>query len=136
VTTTYKVPMSYILKRRVVQSELPYADLRNMAYLLSAYRAMLSEEVPEYFLKFYMRNLLTLHYEAMDAVTKSLLIGVISTLILSPLELYKTTVLCKGIDIKYNFKALLLRITNAILNTFLFFFCMEKLLSFQSIMKI
>lgn len=125
ITSCYKVPVSYTLKRKVVHTELRVRDLMNPFYLFSAYRAMILEDIPELFLKFYLRNYLAVHYVTLAAFWKALIIGLVTTVLLAPLELYKTRILCEGIAIESDPRGVLLRAANSILNTFIFFLFLD-----------
>lgn len=124
-TSLYKVPVTYTLKRVVIKNKVSMSDLVNPYYMMSAYRAVICEDVPELFIKFYLRNYMALHHASMNSFWKALVIGFITTVILTPLEIYKTRVICKGIPIEADWRGFVLRISNSILNTFLFFLLLD-----------
>lgn len=127
ITSSYKVPVSYVLKRTVVQTDVNINSLANVPYILKAYRAYLMEDIPELFLKFYIRNYIAMNYIGMNAFIKAFVIGLITTILVAPLDIYKTKIICHGMDIRNNPIALAIRIANSLLNTVVFFYCIDLL---------
>jgi hypothetical protein len=118
VTSIYKVPVSYYLKRRVIKENICLTTLFSPIYFSTAYIALLLEDIPELFIKFYMRACFSSIVEPMQ----SLFIALTSTILLTPFEMYKTRVICHNIDIKYTSLAFVIKLAMSALNTFLFFF--------------
>ena len=127
ITTLYKVPVSYALKRTVIQQDICMKTIQDLSYFMNAYRAVLIEDIPELFIKFYLRSYLGIHYESMPSVYKSMIIGVVSTALLTPIELYKTRVICHNVAIHPEKMGFVLRIFISVANTFIFFFLLDIL---------
>jgi len=125
ITSLYKVPVSYTLKRTVIQQEVCYKTVFHPPYFVNAYTALLLEDVPELFIKFYLRSLCSIH--SIHEPVNSLLVACASTLLLAPFEMYKTSIICHNIRLKFTHVSILLKIINSIVNTFVFFTCMSLL---------
>ena len=118
VTSLYKVPVSYCLKRRVIKEDICFKTLADYKYFSTAYVALLLEDIPELFIKFYMKA----QFHFVPEPFKSLIIAIASTALLTPFEMYKTRVICHNIPISYTASAFGIKLAMSALNTFLFFF--------------
>lgn len=128
ITSLYKVPVSYTLKRTVIQQHVCYKTVFRVPYFMNAYGALLLEDIPELFIKFYLRAVCSTY--SISEPFNSLLVACASTILLAPFEMYKTSVICHNIQLKFTNASILLKLINSILNTFVFFTCIS-LLSFK-----
>jgi hypothetical protein len=127
VTSVYKVPFLYMLKRRVMQKEILFSTMMDVKYFTHAYKAIIIEDIPELFIKFYLRDFMNIHFMTLPLFMKSSIIGVLSTIMLFPVELYKTRVICKGVQIHFEPLAVMLRVFISFLNTTVFFMLLEAI---------
>lgn len=120
-TSLYKIPVSYFLKRIVIQKNISASTLLDIAYFRKAYMSMLMEDIPEFFVKFYLRNLICMYAPDVHCILRAVFVGIVSTFVITPLEMYKTRVICHDIHIKMTPVSFALRVLCSMSNTSLFF---------------
>lgn len=120
VTSLYKVPCMYFFKNKVVNQRICFRTFWSQALFGKAYLILLLEDIPEMFIKFYLSYGLRLLFPQLHDLIQALCIGMISTMILTPIDLMKNAVLC---NLPGPPKPILvyLRVLCSVVNTTLFF---------------
>jgi hypothetical protein len=129
VCTVYKVPTSYYIKQTVMNKIPCFKIFNDFQYIRKSYMAVLLEDIPELFIKFYLNEYLIMNFSLMNPLIKSSIISIISTIIMTPIEFFKTSIICHNIKLDLTKFSILTRISSAVLNTFLFFIILDTLKS-------
>lgn len=129
-TSFYKLPYNFYQKNKIISGcSENMKSLYNKNIYPRAVLFMLSEDVPELLMRFYFNNIILANIPQMDPLAASLILALITTLIVFPMEFCKTSTLCNSKKMKLSFKSVTLLIFTNVLNLFLFFWLLNTLSS-------
>jgi len=119
ITSLYKAPCSYFF-RNIQAKQRPC--IRSLYYIFpKAYATLVIEDIPELYLKFSLHNIVRTLFPEVSFVLQSMLVGICSTAVMSPMDIWKNRVLiCTELEINMLTNTLL-RLVNSMVNTSLFF---------------
>lgn len=124
----YKLPVQFYLRNIVANNSVVWTKLLNVQSLCTKYTVMVLEDIPDNALKWYLYMFFSKQNSKLG-ISASLLIGIICTVIMTPMDMLKTHVLCTTEktkeDNQYIFFILLLRMFTNVINTSLFMFLYE-----------
>ena len=125
-TSFYKVPCTYIIRRKLVTDHVCIKHLMDFQYFSKAILAMLLEDIPDIYIKFYLNHILKQTLSGiMPPVYISILVGLFACILLTPFEFIKTKVIYYDMNIVQNKFAIYIRVLNSISNTAMFFSIIE-----------
>lgn len=124
-TSFYKLPYNFYQKNNIVQGKdknvISMNSLYNKKIYPRAFVFMLSEDVPELFMRFYFNNVILVTLPHIEPIYSSLLLAIITTLLTFPMEFWKTSALCNHKNMVLSIKSVSLLILCNITNLFIFF---------------
>lgn len=130
----YKVPILFYIKNKVINNFIDFNKLYNNYLFIKAYLALIIEDIPEMFIKFYLNYIIKTYYSNISNINLALIIGLCSSFLLTPIDYLKNKIFCgKDIKIILTKKLILLKMLITTLNTILFFSIYNNLISFKFI---
>lgn len=126
VTAMYKVPCMYFFKNKVINQTICTRTLFTRKFFGKAYGILLLEDIPEMIIKFYLNHFLHSFFPNVHDLLQALMIGTISTMLLTPIDILKNTVLC-NLPRPQNPTVIYMRVVCSIMNTTLFFLLFNAL---------
>ena len=129
-TSFYKLPYNFYQKNKIINGcSESMKSLYNKNIYPRAVLFMLSEDVPELLMRFYFNNIILANLPQMDPLAASLILAIITSLIVFPMEFWKTSTLCNRKKMTLSLKSVALLISTNVLNLFLFFGLLNSLSS-------
>lgn len=125
-TSLYKVPCMYFFKNKVVNQVICFRTLLSSSMFRKAYGILLLEDIPEMCIKFYLNHFMHTVFPGLSELCQALFIGMIATLLLTPIDIVKNTVFCNLPQPK-SVGTTVIRVSCSIINTTLFFFLFNGL---------
>lgn len=130
----YKVPILFYIKNKVINNIIDFNKLYNNFLYIKAYLAIIMEDIPDMFIKFYLNYLIKTYYSNISNINSALIIALCSSILLAPVDFLKNKIFCgKDVKIILNKKIILLKILITTINTMIFFSTYNYLLSFKFI---
>lgn len=120
-TSFYKIPYGYFIKNRIIGETINMRFIYQRPLYCKALMSTLSEDVPEMFLKFYFNSVFLLNFPFMNSIVSSMILALITSIAICPMEFWKTSVLCNTVSMHLSFKSVFLRIMLTLTNMFTFF---------------
>lgn len=121
-TSFYKIPYGYFLKNKIIGANVSLKSLYVPAFYKKALIATLCEDIPELFIKFFCSNCVQVYFPFLDILHSSLLIALITSIILCPVEFWKTSILCNTKKLELSVKTIAIRVCISLVNMFIFFY--------------
>jgi hypothetical protein len=124
IVSCYKIPYIFTLKNRIIGEPIDFHNIYKKSQYSKALIATMSEDVPELFIKFSLSNVIIL---GQTQLLSSLIISLVASLILCPLEFWKTSILCSTKKLELTLESILMRVAITVFNFFIFFLCFDAL---------
>jgi hypothetical protein len=126
ITSLYKVPCIYIIRRKLMTDSVCTKHLMDLRYFGKAVCAFMLEDIPDIYIKFYLNHILKQLF-IIPSIYQSMIVGLLACLLLTPLEFIKTKMICYDMKVSQNILTIYIRALNSILNTALFFAILDIL---------
>jgi hypothetical protein len=126
-TSFYKIPYVYYLKNSVLKAPVSFKTLYEPLRYVKTFMTMLIEDVPDLCIKTIFVG------SAITSNSEKILVSLLSCIVISPLEVLKSNVMCHPIKISMKPITLFIMISLTILRTLLYMemFHLQKLVSFH-----
>ena len=121
-TSFYKIPYSYFLKNRIIGVNVSLSKLYIPSYYIKAFAATVCEDIPELFIKIFCSNCVKIYFPFLSVIHSSMLIAIVTSLILCPVEFWKTSILCNTKKMRLSVKTVAIRLIISLVNLFVFFY--------------
>lgn len=121
ITSFYKVPYSYFIKNRIIGEHVNMKFIYSKHLYSKALLSTMSEDIPELFIKFYFNTVFLVNFPSINPIASSLLLALITSIAICPMEFWKTSVLCNTVNMHLSLKSIFLRIMLTVTNLFTFF---------------
>jgi hypothetical protein len=125
ITLLYKIPFSYWQKNRLMGGAPDFKKFQNIQYVFKTYTVSMLEDVLELYIKFYLNHFI---HTSIPPLCRALIVGVFTSLLISPIEFTKTQILCESEKLVFTHKSILIKMVSTMLNTFVFFFTLNSLM--------